>query len=56
MDKIAILKDEKNGLIVVEVNEKSVGKVTTGEWSRAVANPIRINVQRFDFTRPGDAP
>ncbi|WP_439398652.1 hypothetical protein ACRQ5Q_14980 [Bradyrhizobium sp. PMVTL-01] len=54
MDKLAILKDEKNGLYVIEVNDKAVGKVSTGDWSRAIANPVRINVQRFDFARPGD--
>ena len=54
-DKLSILKDEKSGLVVIEVNDKAVGKVTWSDWSRTVANPIRINVPRFDFARPGDA-
>lgn len=42
-------KDDKHGVVVVEAAGRIVAKMNISDWSKAVANPRKINAETYDF-------
>jgi hypothetical protein len=49
-DAVTFYRDEKNNLILFEINGRIVARMTMSEWSKAIANP-KIPGGPYNFGR-----
>ncbi|WP_024517042.1 hypothetical protein [Bradyrhizobium sp. Tv2a-2] len=50
-DSVVFYRDEKNRMILFEINGRVVARMPITEWSFAIANPVTVNAPAYDFSR-----